>query len=156
MLPLSSFIIMIWFVAVYGAGRQPQEKIGGHHSMLHASNGHNPLRHTTSYDESYAQHLQQQNQLSPPSAGLNANMFTNSDYYAHCNEQKYRPPSHPDLCKFGNSVWSRNRATTFLQSTCTTCCESWSSLFIRAFINSFGSTGMTLVFRNMRQEQPGL
>lgn len=70
--------------------------------MMHAGNGHLPLRHTASYDETYSHHLQQQqNQLSPPTAGtLNGNIFGNSEYYAHCNEQKYRPPTHPDLCKF--------------------------------------------------------
>lgn len=85
----------------------------------HLVNGHVPLRHTTSYDESYAaatnnnilhpSHVSQsaavsqQQMMTSPAAGQ---LYDNAEYYAHCHEQKYKPPpQHLDMCKFAEKTF---------------------------------------------------
>ena len=108
---------MIFRFAAYSCSR-PIEKMNsslnnnsGMPMPIHLSNGHAPLRHTTSYDESYAQanNLLHTSHISPPPTVSQHQLMTpvtlgqgfdNSEYYAHCHEQKYKPPpQHLDMSK---------------------------------------------------------
>ena len=67
---------------------------GGHAHMMHLANGHPPLRHTASYDGSYTASppLHGTHPTPPPVMMGQCYDNTNSEYYRHCHEEKYKPP----------------------------------------------------------------
>lgn len=113
---------MLFYIVAYSCSR-PLDKLNnslngsiGMAMPSHISNGHAPLRHTTSYDETYASpsnllhpsHIthspavSQHQLMNPLTLGQG---FDNSEYYAHCHEQKYKPPpQHLDMSKLSKVV----------------------------------------------------
>ncbi|XP_067931793.1 protein C-ets-1-like isoform X2 [Watersipora subatra] len=74
---------------------RPLEKItsGTHPQLMHGTNGHAPLRHTTSYDGSYtAPSLPGPLAAAPPNMMSQCYDTSNPEYYQHCHEEKYKPP----------------------------------------------------------------
>lgn len=88
------------FIAAYSCSRPVDKVASTHGQMMGLSNGHAPLRHTASYDESYMTSPPLLSAHVSPTPPMMAPCYDNSEYYRHCHEQKYKPPQQPaDLSK---------------------------------------------------------